>query len=201
MWPYKGPFVRPLTAIRISQRCRRWGILSGLVLFDQNAGDLRIVVGLCYLLVFWLAHTQMYPPLAPCKQCHKGVSAGAYRYSGWYSGKEGASWRYRVAHRSVHQWPKPRGRFWLESPAFWSCTWAPGDGAEAGQVLWSLSLFLNLFCKANSVFKQFWCLLYVQALGLHLALVQLCRVGKSCLSFAAILEYSFREKLISKTNS
>lgn len=53
-----------------------------------------------------------------------------------------------------------------------------GQRQDMFLVPWSLSLFRNLFCKANSMFKQFCCLVYVQVLGLHLALAQFCRVGE-----------------------
>ena len=68
-------------------------------------------------------------------------------------------------------------------------------------VMCSLHLFLNLSCKGNNIFKHSFCLLYPQGLGLHLALVQLCRAEKSCLYLTGILEYSFREKKMSKTDS
>lgn len=72
-----------------------------------------------------------------------------------------------------------------------------GKMQEVFPVMWSLHLFLKLFPKANDIFKQSLCLLYPQGLGLHLALAQLCRVEKSCLSLTANLEYSFREKTMS----
>lgn len=65
---------------------------------------------------------------------------------------------------------------------------------EMFMVMWSLHLFLNLFCKGHDIFKQSLCLLYLQRLRLHLALVQLCSVDKSCMYLTAVLEYSFREK-------
>lgn len=68
-------------------------------------------------------------------------------------------------------------------------------------VMRTLHLFLNLFCKANNIFKQSLWLLYLQRLGLYLALEQLCSVEKGHSSLTAILEYTFREKLMSKTHS
>lgn len=74
----------------------------------------------------------------------------------------------------------------------WGCN-AWDKTQEVFPVMGSLHLFLNLFCKANNMFKQSLRLLYPQGLGLCLALVQLCRVEKSCSSLTAFLECSFRE--------
>lgn len=71
---------------------------------------------------------------------------------------------------------------------------APGKAREMFPVTWSLHLFLNLFCKGHSVFKQSLCLLYPQRLGLQLALLQLCSVEKRGVYLTDVLEYSFRGK-------
>lgn len=84
----KSLFVRTLTKITISQSCRKRGVLSSIVLSDQNACDFKNVVSLCYLPFFLCSHWPISQSdllnllLIPLKTMPQlGMPARVYQYS------------------------------------------------------------------------------------------------------------------------